>query len=125
MSRSSPTSRRAPDRGRLGRRGGIMTPERWHRVKQLFEAALEQDGASRSGFVAQAAADDSAVAEQVLRLLSSDERAGSFLDVPAGLSTPDVAESAPAAAAAGRRIGPYRVQGEIGHGGMGTVYRAV
>jgi hypothetical protein len=29
-----------------------MTPDRWQRVKELFEAALAQEPASRAGFLA-------------------------------------------------------------------------
>ena len=37
-----------------------MTPERWQRVKQLFEAALDQERASRESLLSAAAADDPA-----------------------------------------------------------------
>ena len=52
-----------------------MTPERWVRIKDLFEAALEREPDSRAGFLAQAAADDTPLAEEVLGMLRSDERA--------------------------------------------------
>ena len=35
-----------------------MTPERWARVKELFNAALAQEPSRRDAFVAEATADD-------------------------------------------------------------------
>jgi serine/threonine-protein kinase len=64
-----------------------VTPEHWKRVAELFEAAIEQQPAARADFLAKAAAGDAALAEEVLRLLASDENAGTFLNRPAGLST--------------------------------------
>ena len=59
-----------------------MAPEHWQRVKEMFAAALEQEPAARAGFVARAAADDPTLAEEVLRLLASHEKAGTFLSTP-------------------------------------------
>ncbi len=102
-----------------------MTPERWQRVTELFEAALEREPAARAGFLAQAAAGDSTLAEEVLRLLASDEKASTFLNAPPSLTSLGLDSSEPVTVPVGRHIGPYRVLGEIGHGGMGAVYRAV
>jgi len=52
-----------------------MTPERWVRIKDLFEAALVREPDSRAGFVTQAAADDPSLAEEVLGMLRSDDSA--------------------------------------------------
>jgi len=57
-----------------------VTPEHWKRVTELFEAAVEREPAARAEFLARAAAADAALAEEVLRLLASDEKIGSFLD---------------------------------------------
>jgi len=98
-----------------------MTPERWQRVAKLFEAALEKEPAARAGFLAQASGADSALSEEVLRLLAADEKAGAFLS--AGLPPPP--RNPPVSSPVGSRVGPYRILSEIGHGGMGAVYRAV
>jgi len=61
-----------------------VTPEHWKRVTELFEAAVEREPAARAEFLARAAAADAALAEEVLRLLASDEKIGSFLNGPPG-----------------------------------------
>src|SRR5216684_240638 len=97
-----------------------MTPERWQRVAELFEAALEKEPAARASFLAEAAGGDSTLSQEVLLLLAADGKAGEFLS--AGLPSPPMN---PPSVPVGRRIGQYRVLSEIGHGGMGAVYRAV
>ena len=62
-----------------------MTPEHWKRVGELFEAAVEREPAARAEFLARAAAGETALAEEVLRLLASDENAGTFMSTPRGL----------------------------------------
>ena len=51
-----------------------MTPERWQRMKELFDAALEQEPDARARFLSQATHDRS-LASEVLDLLAPDQEA--------------------------------------------------
>ena len=105
-----------------------MTPERWERIKQVLEEAIERPTAERGPFLAAVAQDDEALAVEVRSLLAAHAEAGSFIETPA-LARGDMATAfdrlQDVPTWAGRRVGPYQVVRELGHGGMGVVYLAV
>ena len=69
-----------------------MRPEHWKRVTELFEAAVEREPAARADFLARAAAGDPTLAEEVLRLLACDEKAGTFMNAPPGLGSSSISD---------------------------------
>ncbi len=100
-----------------------MNAERWQRVKQLLEEAIALDAVERSSFLDRACDTDAGLRREVDSLLSSHEKAGTgFLKTP--MVDLKVAVAA-APARTGRRIGVYQIVEQIGHGGMGEVYRSV
>ncbi|MCI0621868.1 MAG: serine/threonine protein kinase, partial [Acidobacteria bacterium] len=102
-----------------------MTPERWQRVKELFQTAVEGGANQRAAFLEESCAGDPALRTQVEALIASHEGAPGFLEAPAFEVAPTTLEDDEAALMIGRRIGPYELVREIGHGGMGAVYLAV
>ncbi len=100
-----------------------MDQERWQRVKQLLEEAIPLEDSQRSSFLERACGNDGEVRREVNSLLSSHDEAGTgFLKKPV-LDLKSVAPLMPVRA--GRRVGVYQIIEEIGHGGMGEVYRAI
>ena len=105
-----------------------MTSGEWRQVRGILEQALETAPGERSRFLDQACQGDTALRAEVESLLAADEQASrEFLEGQAIDEVTAVAgephSSMPSLE--GVRIGSYRVLEEIGHGGMGTVYRAV
>ena len=104
-----------------------MTPAQWQHVRQILEQALELPPGERSRFLDEACNSDTGLRAEVESLLAADQQAsrefleGKAIDHVANVGRPD----AGADSLQGLRIGSYRVIEEIGHGGMGTVYRAV
>ncbi|CAN5707821.1 hypothetical protein BH23GEM9_BH23GEM9_17340 [soil metagenome] len=99
------------------------------RVEAVFEAALELVEAERAAFVERACGTDAAMRGAVQALLAAHERASGVLERdPRGLFDPAASpERDPRGlypGAAPERLGAYRVQREIGRGGMGVVYDA-
>jgi serine/threonine protein kinase/Tol biopolymer transport system component/tetratricopeptide (TPR) repeat protein len=103
-----------------------MTTERWKEVKAVFAAALERLDGERAAYLDEACASDVELRREVESLLASHQQAGEFIEAPA-LSTESIVEAADEAEdpEIGRRIGAYRIEREIGRGGMGAVYLAV
>jgi formylglycine-generating enzyme required for sulfatase activity/dienelactone hydrolase len=97
--------------------------EDWQTVKALFEAALEEEPASRSTFLRLHCSDERLCSE-VERLLREHLEAGTFLSHPvlAGIERPiPVRSLAVGEVLAGR----FRILGFIAAGGMGEVYKAI
>ncbi len=89
----------------------------------MFAGARALPALDRQVYLSAHCAGNQALRQEVESLLTSDERAKSFLESPAvawGDATPHPAQSI----VEGRRLGAYQVQALLGAGGMGEVYHA-
>ncbi len=101
-----------------------MTPEQFGHVRILFREAQLLGGAAREALLQGEA--DTAVLDEVRKLLDADASESDFLAEPAlghGFSVGAAAQGSPVGLA-GERLGAYRVRRLIAEGGMGAVYEA-
>jgi len=98
-----------------------MDPNRWRLIDDLFQAALDCEPAARAELLDASCEGDAALRAEVESLIEAHGDGGFTSE---GHEFESVLEAYAAQAAAGRRIGAYRVEREIGHGGMGRVYLA-
>jgi eukaryotic-like serine/threonine-protein kinase len=97
--------------------------DRWQQVRSVLDEAIDLPTDKRSAYLDNKCANDAELRTEVDSLLHSHEQAGQeFLNTPAV----DLRSFVPNKSShVGRRIGVYQIMEEIGHGGMGEVYRAV
>lgn len=101
-----------------------MTPERWQRIKEVFNSAIERAGTERDRYLAEVCAGDESLRSEVESLLNSHEKEGRFIDAPAYEVAAGVLVNSQSMIASGQSLGSYRVLSPLGRGGMGEVYLA-
>jgi eukaryotic-like serine/threonine-protein kinase len=104
-----------------------MTPERWERVKTLYEAARARPARDRSTFLDQECKGDTDLQLEIEALLGQPLGTDDFLKFvggPASSLSNAALSSDVAVSLVGRRIGTFEVRSLLGRGGMGEVYLA-
>lgn len=102
----------------------MITRERWQRIKDLFNLALNQPAAERTKFVSEACEGDESLRQEVESLISAHEEEDDFLDAPAHELAAEMLTDDGPELVAGQQLGPYTILSSLGAGGMGEVYLA-
>jgi serine/threonine protein kinase/tetratricopeptide (TPR) repeat protein/TolB-like protein len=99
-----------------------MSPQRWHKVKDLFNAALERKPEERNEFLRSVCVEDESLRVEVESLLKAHED----IEVStAGFAASEIPKTPLGDTMAGRRVGPYQIVRRLAFGGMASVYLAV
>lgn len=104
-----------------------MRVERWRRIEELLNSALDHRPNERAALLERACDGDAYLRREVESLLAHDAASADFIETPAAaLAAQMLVDDAEGAEdkRAGERVGAYRIVREIGRGGMGAVFLA-
>ena len=98
----------------------MSTSDTWSEVRRVFQEASERHGADRDAWLARVP--PGPVLDEVRSLLEWHVPDTDFLETSA--AAPFTAAAPPVEDLIGVTLGAWRIEGRIGAGGMGVVYRA-
>ncbi len=116
-----------------------MNQDRWEKIEEIFQSALDLKNAERGNFIAEKTSDDVELRLEVEKLLADYESAEGFIESPVWTDSRFLNSSAKKVISdslddgihqtqtdflTGKKIGVYRLTKEIGRGGMGAVFLA-
>ena len=99
-----------------------LSPDRWREVRRLLDEVIELDPPARGQILRRPGIDPETLSE-VENLLKASDAAPSFLESAHGGPSGEMAGYA--SLARGTRVGAFAIDGLVGRGGHGEVYRAV
>jgi eukaryotic-like serine/threonine-protein kinase len=102
----------------------MITHDRWQRIKEIFDAALDRPPAERPAFLTRVCGTDAAMREKVEALLTADAGNEDFLIETAYEFAEGMLANEPSEFSAGQEVGQYKIEYFLSSGGMGQIYGA-
>lgn len=97
-----------------------MTPGRWKQIREILEPAVEIPPAARAAFLSERCGNDANLRAEIEALLTAERDSEALEQIPFPVAELNNGSKN----RVGERIGKYEITGDLGSGGMGSVYLA-